>query len=405
MPKARQGKTAFRTVLARVSAGVLAATLTLGTLPALADSAPLDPAALAEETAKSAGIEKGDGVIILGNTAYLEMMEALALSVAKRGGRPQVMVMSDDFGRAYWGDVDPDYLQQKSFISDIMGVSDVLFMFPLSADYQSTMGMTPDRLALQAEQFYAFQETLVASGLRGAMVSLPNPAEAIMTGLSEDALMGSMNGALTADYDGIEQRSADLAARMRKAKTIRITNEAGTDLTFSVGDRPIVIDDGRVSKADRTAERFADRFPQLPTGSLSVAPVESSVNGTVVVPFERCPPEPITDLRFTVTNGTMTDFGAAANGGCIEAAMAAVDGPKDRFGAVIIGLNPAVKMVANEDTFFIPAFAGGGVTLILGDNSWLGGDNENTGAFSFALADATVEVDGKAVIRKGSLVE
>ncbi len=82
--------------------------------------------------------------------------------------------------------------------------------------------------------------------------------------------------------------------------------------------------------------------------------------------------------------------------------MAPHTGPKDMFASVTIGLNPALKVIEDPGDFR-PADAAGMVTISIGDNELLGGKNRSTGEFSFPVVNATVEIDGRAVIKDGKL--
>jgi hypothetical protein len=80
--------------------------------------------------------------------------------------------------------------------------------------------------------------------------------------------------------------------------------------------------------------------------------------------------------------------------------MAAYSGPKDVLGSVSIGLNPALKV--SED--YRPLAAAGMVWISFGNNEIYGGKNLQPGGFTFPVTNATVEIDGKTVIRDGHLV-
>ena len=64
-----------------------------------------------------------------------------------------------------------------------------------------------------------------------------------------------------------------------------MTTPAGTDIRFRVGDRPFNLQDGDASR-ERIAEAKVrvDREVELPAGVLRVAPLESTVQGTLVIP-------------------------------------------------------------------------------------------------------------------------
>jgi aminopeptidase len=73
------------------------------------------------------------------------------------------------------------------------------------------------------------------------------------------------------------------------------------------------------------------------------------------------------------------------------------------LGSVTIGLNPALKVI--EDTAdYRPQNASGMVVVGLGTNDLLGGNNKTESGWLIPVSKATVEVDGKIVIKDGELI-
>jgi hypothetical protein len=71
------------------------------------------------------------------------------------------------------------------------------------------------------------------------------------------------------------------------------------------------------------------------------------------------------------------------------------------FGAITIGLNPAVRVSA--PTEILSPFAGGFVALIFGGNLTLGGSQNDRHDWFVPLLRATVEADGTVLVRDGRL--
>jgi len=85
------------------------------------------------------------------------------------------------------------------------------------------------------------------------------------------------DGALALTVEGHRQMqgfSEALLRRLRNAVRVRLTNPAGTDLTLSVEGRPFFTD----TKIDWKAFKWMN----LPTGEVTVAPVEDSLEGKLV---------------------------------------------------------------------------------------------------------------------------
>ena len=184
---------------------------------------------------------------------------------------------------------------------------------------------------------------------------------------------------------------------------MRVTSPHGTDITFEVGSRPIFVNDGIVTEQEARSKTFFTRLATLPGGSLTFAPIETSANGKVVVPKDRCRLEPLKDISFELKNGRLQNFRAAQGSQCFEETMAAYTGSKDTIGSIRIGLNPEWKVI-EDDGDFRPEDALGMVTIGLGFNELLGGANKDPGGFSFPIVGATVEIDGRVVVKAGKLM-
>jgi leucyl aminopeptidase (aminopeptidase T) len=146
------------------------------------------------------------------------------------------------------------------------------------------------------------------------------------------------------------------------------------------------------------------RVASLPGGSIFFAPIETSANGKVAVPRERCQFKPLTGESFDFNQGHLENFKAESGGQCYTEAMAPYTGPKDMFASFSIGLNPAAKVMENPGDYR-PDNAAGLVYIGVGDNQLLGGSNkvQGGGGFGFPIVNATVTIDGKTVVQDGKL--
>jgi hypothetical protein len=81
-------------------------------------------------------------------------------------------------------------------------------------------------------------------------------------------------------------------------------------------------------------------------------------------------------------------------------------GATNQIGSFSIGLNPAWKVHEENGAHYYPGAGLGVVFVSIGDNELLGGKNKTQGTFGFGfpIIGATVEVDGKVVVKDGRLV-
>lgn len=80
---------------------------------------------------------------------------------------------------------------------------------------------------------------------------------------------------LSADFGEILREAERLAAELSRGTAVRITSEAGTDLTLAYPGRPLHVETGQI--------RTPGSFGNLPAGEVFVAPLEESAQGRLVV--------------------------------------------------------------------------------------------------------------------------
>lgn len=264
--------------------------------------------------------------------------------------------------------------------------------------------MPQDRLAKANKAGQIITDNLNASGVRAVFLGYPSSSDAALNQLNFATYQKVFWEAVGADYQSISAEGNKLKQILEGAKTVRVTSPCGTDLTFSIGNRPVLLDDGIMTTEKAQAHLALTRFVSLPSGTLSLAPMETSANGKVVIPRAQCQYKPLLGQSFTFKEGHLENYKAEKGGECFNETIAAYSGPKDVFGVFQIGLNPAAKVMEDPGDYR-PSYAAGLVTIGIGDNSLMGGKNkvEGGGGFTFPIVNATVTIDGKTIVRDGKL--
>jgi hypothetical protein len=211
---------------------------------------------------------------------------------------------------------------------------------------------------------------------------------------------------LRTDYLSLGQRQRAFERAARTAE-IRVTDEQGTDLRFRIGDRPVTRQDGDASaRRARAARNLIDREVELPAGAIRVAPIETSVEGTVAFPAGTWGGERVEGLAMRFAAGRLTSFEARTGRGGVERELEQGGAAARAFRELAIGFNPLLTAREDEGRRWIPyyGYGAGIVRLSLGDNTELGG--AVTGGYvrwNF-FPDATVTIGDRVWIRRGRLV-
>jgi leucyl aminopeptidase (aminopeptidase T) len=167
---------------------------------------------------------------------------------------------------------------------------------------------------------------------------------------------------------------------------------------FELGRRPVRVDDGIIDDEDI---RKKSLDAQLPAGSVLTTIPETSGTGRVV--FDR----PLQSMGVNVEgiewkfkDGKVTSMKAKKNAEVISKQFDVASGDKDRIGWLQVGLNAKA-----EYGYMMDNVVEGAVQIGIGDNEYYGGKNTASFGMPATLSRATLEIDGKTVIKEGRLLQ
>jgi len=209
--------------------------------------------------------------------------------------------------------------------------------------------------------------------------------------------------ALEIDYQALDSTQQAAIALLRSGP-VRITTPAGTDLTFSLGDRPVNQQNGDASATRmRSARIRIDREIELPAGVIRVAPVERTIVGRMVVPSVRFGSGTADTLVLEIRAGRIESYSATSG---VEHYSAELEtSPALRFfREVAIGFNPALRTPPGGTWLPYYGYGPGVVRLSLGNNAELGGTVTGAGVRWLFFTDATVSVGADTLVTNGVLL-
>lgn len=213
---------------------------------------------------------------------------------------------------------------------------------------------------------------------------------------------------------GLKEACKHAEARYRATKTVRVTSEAGTDLSWSCGDYPVMTQWGYADEPGH--------FDHWGAGHIHTFPNEASAHGTVVVapgdivilPYCRYVVDPVT---LTVREGHVVDI----KGGLDAKLMAdwlhdgeAVANDRDPYAVSHLGwgMNPQALwygIALNGDMPEASRAAArtfpGNFLFSTGPNSQGGGKRTTRGHYDVPMRDCTIELDGSPVVERGRIVD
>lgn len=229
---------------------------------------------------------------------------------------------------------------------------------------------------------------------RHHLISLPLQHKGrvcMMPGFTEE-----MIGAVAIDYRALDNRCRQLE-KFLADKTIRITSDLGTDVSFSLKGRGFLIDNGDISKPGLHGN--------VPAGEIYTAPVEETTNGCLVIdgsvgslgmvnrPFKiQLEEGEIKDLQPTMNNEKVfEEFGKICE----------FDAPATKtVGEFGIGLNPGAKIIGN---MLLDEKVEGTVHFAFGDSYGLGRTSSKFHT-DLLITNPSIFVDDECIMEKGKFV-
>ena len=338
---------------------------------------------LAEKTADLLAVRPGQYVWIWANLVSLDFVEALAFRLRARGAfwslrlssLPLLHRLGTDAPAEVLGRVAEAELRSVGDYDAIVEVRDHgTFLPEIPQEQRRALGM----------EWVMLIDAAAKRGLRRVMVVYPTQALACECGLTLAGLQRRVRQALEVDLAVIDRRQADLARRLKTARSVHLTCPAGTDLSLRV--------DGRKARVDTDS---------LPYGETYVAPREDSAEGTAVIVKAFVRGRCLHNLRLTFSAGRVVEAAAAdsSEADIFWELLAASSGDKDRIAEFAVGCNPGVRdpvgFVSLDEKI------GGSVHLAIGKNADFGGRNVSNLHLDLVILHPTVHFDETLVLERG----
>jgi leucyl aminopeptidase (aminopeptidase T) len=219
-------------------------------------------------------------------------------------------------------------------------------------------------------------------------------------GITFDMLTEGALALTSEDYTELQSSAKSLMTKLQAARAIRVTSPNGTDIRFSVDGRDFFTD----TKFDW--KRF--KWGNLPTGEVTVAPVETSLDGTLVCDLAVGGIGTVSSpIEITAENGRAMKFDSRDKSLLKRVNHALSIDPMARYvGEFAFGLNKRARVSSN---FLEAEKVGSTIHIAFGHNEdFPGGMNTSATHMDFLVSKPTVEVtDSKGnrslVMEDGSL--
>lgn len=212
----------------------------------------------------------------------------------------------------------------------------------------------------------------------------------------------------TVPTEADRRRVLAASEKLRRARQMHVVSDAGTDVTFDLGDFPTICEYGFVDEPGR--------WDHWPSGFLFTFANEGGSNGTIVVdtgdivlPQKSYAAAPIT---LTIEKGYATRIEGGIDAQLLSEYMATFKDPEAyAMSHIGWGLQPrchwsTLSLYDKEQTIAMDARAFEGNFLFsLGPNNEAGGSRTTACHIDIPLRHCTVSLDGEVVVRKGQVLD
>jgi leucyl aminopeptidase (aminopeptidase T) len=196
------------------------------------------------------------------------------------------------------------------------------------------------------------------------------------------------------DYNKVEERLVKIKSFLEKGKNVRITTEAGTNLTFSIENRKIGTCAGIITRKGKV--------DNIPAGEVFVAPVEGTANGKLIIDGSVLNIKIKNNIEVIVKEGYAITINGKEEAAELKKTLSSIN-DKNAFNIAEfgIGINDKAIVTGNvlEDEKVL-----GTIHIAFGKNSSFGGKIDVPVHIDGIVLKPTVYVDNKLMIEKGKLL-
>lgn len=352
---------------------------------------------------QSAAVQPGEVVLIGGGTNEIELMGAIQVAVSKAGGQPMITLNLPKANKRALMETPMEYLGQLPTLNLLTTrMADVFINVGSVQDPGLFSDAPEERLAAARKAGVPLTRALSNARFRSATLGqtggIPTMAYADSVDADYEEISEIFWKAVGVSPADLAAKAGTVAAMLREDAMVKMTSEAGTDLSFAIGNEPARINAGRTS--DVVAPSGAANT-WLPAGEAYACVKAGSASGKLVVPWTQFRGNAIKNLELTFANGRVTEISADTHLETLQQYFASSSDTLLELSIVDLGMNSESRAPSGSN--YKSWEMGGMVTLGLGNNGWAGGSNDSDGAMSLHVTGSTLSIEGDTVVKNGKL--
>jgi leucyl aminopeptidase (aminopeptidase T) len=350
-------------------------------------------------------VRPGEAVQVTTDLSDPALVEEVAVALRRAGAFPFIVYDSPRLGRRILEETPEPYLAlTPEYQIRLLRVIDAAINLAPPAPPDLLARVPEHRMALVRKANEPVAERMQASSLRSVTLGnngYPSPELARFHNAPPRALHDGFWRAVAVDPAAMRARGERVRAVLASARSLVLTAPNGTRLEMRLVGRPVILNDGTTdAQRDPKVERTA-RQVWLPAGEAYTSPLETSANGVLRIDSSNYRGIKIQDLRLMFRDGRVSELGAQRGGEALREALALAGGDGDRIAVIDVGLNPESRPIAGST--YLSYEMEGVITVGIGGVDWAPTENRSDFAATFFLPGATLEADGRTVVKEGRL--
>jgi len=348
-------------------------------------------------------IQPGEVVFIIGNPEELDLLSSLVVAVSKAGGQPTVQLDLPEANKRAIMETPIEHLKRTpTYPLMLARIADCVISTASIQDPKLFADVPEERMAALRKASLPLSDALNRAHYRsvnlGQAGGIPTKAFAESRGANYDEMLTMFWKSLDVDYKQMLSMGQIISNALKPSSIVKISSEAGTNLTFKISDIPSRTNCGRCAE---NISASGPSYVWLPAGEAYTCVNPTSASGTVVVSSTEYRGHTVKNLKLTFENGQITDLTADENGDLILESLEMSTGAKNVLSIIDIGLNPNSQPL--EGSNYYSYEMAGVVSIFIGNNSWAGGNLVSDFSLGLFLANSTLTVDGKIIVSNGQL--
>jgi leucyl aminopeptidase (aminopeptidase T) len=339
-------------------------------------------------------LHTGDLILVCHRAERSDLLHELLLAIELAGATPLLDYAPPDYLERYLRSISAHQIAWYSK-HRLRWIREVDRVVVLGGAYPDLSNMPPALLLAWdeiAEQLTRIEE---ARQLPMVVCAVPTQRHAERLGMSLDELEAHILPAFILSSEDAQRQISGVLERLAQGAHITIGSGQGCQLHLARGARRWASDDGYIDGADRQGGAIVSN---LPAASVYTTVLETCTYGSLFVPQVHRASEVI----FYFEEGRISRIEAASGGEELQRLLDSHSGEPRRISHIGIGLNPLLRRSIGWT--LVDEHVAGAIFVALGENRYMGGQNESSLNYDMVIPQGSLAVDGAVIVDAGCLV-